>query len=60
MSQLPKLSRGMRAHTDLEIQRQLLTRPEDRLNLQIWRAKESKKYLNSIFTVSFSLLILNN
>lgn len=48
MSQLPKLSRGMRAHTDLEIQRELFVRPEDRVNLQIWRTKESKKYLISI------------
>lgn len=41
--QLPKLSRALRASSNLEIKRNLLLNPEDKLNLRIWRTKESKK-----------------
>lgn len=46
MSELPRLSRSLRAHSKLETQRNLGIRPEDRINLQIWRSKEQKRYLN--------------
>lgn len=43
MATLPKLSRSMRAHTDLDIRRELTNRPEERPTLQIFRSKEAKR-----------------
>ncbi|KXJ73287.1 hypothetical protein RP20_CCG016160 [Aedes albopictus] len=42
MADLPKLSRSMRANTDLDIRRELANRPEDRPTLQMFRSKEAK------------------
>lgn len=43
MADLPKLSRSMRASTDLDIRRELANRPEDRPTLQMFRSKEAKR-----------------
>lgn len=45
MSELPRLTRSMRANLRLEIQRNIKFRPEDRVALQLWRTNEQKKYL---------------
>lgn len=42
MADLPKISRSLRASTDLDIRRELANRPEDRLTLQMFRSKEAK------------------
>lgn len=58
MAELPRLSRSLRANTRLEIQRSIKLRPEDRVNLQIWRTKEQKKYA-ILWTIRIELNGLN-
>jgi hypothetical protein len=43
MNELPRLSRLMRVKTDLEIYRELKSKPEDRILQQLQRTKELKK-----------------
>ncbi|XP_055607496.1 activating signal cointegrator 1 complex subunit 3 [Uranotaenia lowii] len=42
MADLPKLSRSMRANTDLDVRRELAQLPEERPTLQVFRSKEAK------------------
>lgn len=43
--ELPRLSRALRAKTDLEIKRNIKISKDEQINLNLWRAKESKRYL---------------
>lgn len=40
--ELPKLSRTIRAHTDLDVPRNFKNRKEDRTAVLVWRSKENK------------------
>lgn len=55
--ELPRLSRALRAKTDLEIKRNIKISKDEQINLNLWRAKESKR---GISWKELKTFIMNN